>query len=801
MSICVVFTLLTIASIGYDANATMQYYDKTTNKIYTNSRSKKFVSARHYSAQGLENSIHSKVNDVNGIKFPGLMAEADIASLSSNGTPKLFDTDKQTGTYYASSANGKNRKEDFADALDLNGTSTSSSVDPNDRRWGGRTYALGFGIVNGSRPGTQGGIEYGVYQSRSGSIGKELKWNNKKVINGKSTTSGKLGNVIGRRESVETEPLVGIRMKLTGAIANHFDVIYNIHGTWTNSDGSLHDEFSGPNGHNTYSPAENQGIEPPCNGDNSWLTRSAIDSIRITLVPKLHTITYKDGVDKTNVLVTKTQYGNLSTAPTPKNHANMRFVGWAYEKQGDSTTMSTGGNGIVAGTMKNPTVRVENDTVLVAKYEQYYDTNATITARKRLTGATLKDGEFEFQLKENGNVVSTAKNKADGSVVFPAVTYHTDGTHKYTINEVVGTRDGITYDTDVECVVVVAKDGHTTVKYDSGTATFDNVYTPPLSPKKEVSDATPQIGDNPSDTHLTYTISQEVDVKGKTYYATYDYFRFKDPLDKRLDYVNAKMLMRMKDGQTTDITTSAGKLAYDQSTRVVSYEFDSEWLKNSMPLSGETYLLVIETSLNSNAKQGEKISNSGEVVTPRNKGGFSIVDAAPWSPLKPVKTSDPVSDTVIYAGDTIKYTVSYKNESDDNQNVKISDIVPEHTKYKTNTLIATRTGNGQIVSPSPSTDNAGTDLTATFADVGPNETVKMTFTVVTDKDAEDKTTVTNVASMRVDDGPSIRTNEVHHTIIRRAFMPSTGRVGLIAITIVGLVSVGIGVSIAIRRRI
>lgn len=201
---------------------------------------------------------------------------------------------------------------------------------------------------------------------------------------------------------METGPLVGIRTKLTGAIADHFGVIYDIHGTWTNSDGSPHDEFSGPNGHNAYSPAESQGIEPPCNGDNPWLTRPAIDSIRIALVPKSHTMTHKGGVDKTSVLVTNTQYGSLSTAPTPKKHANMRLVGWAYERQGGSTTMPAGGNGIVTGAMKNPAVRVENDTVLVARYEQHHDAKATTKAKERLTGAVLKDGEFVSQLKENG---------------------------------------------------------------------------------------------------------------------------------------------------------------------------------------------------------------------------------------------------------------------------------------------------------------------------------------------------------------------------------------------------------------
>ena len=59
------------------------------------------------------------------------------------------------------------------------------------------------------------------------------------------------------------------------------------------------------------------------------------------------------------------------------------------------------------------------------------------TATKTLTGRTLADGEFEFELKEDSDVLQTAKNKADGTIPFAAIEYTGDdrGEHTYTITE------------------------------------------------------------------------------------------------------------------------------------------------------------------------------------------------------------------------------------------------------------------------------------------------------------------------------------------------------------------------------
>ncbi|VTS14905.1 SGO_0107 family LPXTG-anchored pilin-like protein [Streptococcus gordonii] len=144
---------------------------------------------------------------------------------------------------------------------------------------------------------------------------------------------------------------------------------------------------------------------------------------------------------------------------------------------------------------------------------------ATIQANKVLTGKELKDGQFEFELTYQGNVVDTAKNKADGSVTFKAQSFTSPGKYEYTITEKVGNEAGVTYDKAVHKVTVeVAYDtnGKLVATVTGNGPTFTNTYaakTPPTSsgekpkpsgdkhedpkkeePKKEVKKELPKTG-------------------------------------------------------------------------------------------------------------------------------------------------------------------------------------------------------------------------------------------------------------------------------------------------------------------
>lgn len=126
-------------------------------------------------------------------------------------------------------------------------------------------------------------------------------------------------------------------------------------------------------------------------------------------------------------------------------------------------------------------------------------TEITLGAVKVLDGRSLEEGEFTFQLKgENGQVISEANNAADGSIQFDTIAYDKTGTYQYTVSEVEGNDETITYDdADYTITVEVTDDlkGHLSAKVagDTGAPVFTNTYEEPVEPVTPVEPEKPEI--------------------------------------------------------------------------------------------------------------------------------------------------------------------------------------------------------------------------------------------------------------------------------------------------------------------
>ena len=108
-------------------------------------------------------------------------------------------------------------------------------------------------------------------------------------------------------------------------------------------------------------------------------------------------------------------------------------------------------------------------------------TTAVIELDKALTGRSLTDDEFSFDLYEGENKLQTATNQ-NGKVTFEAITYKEAGEHTYTVKEVVGNTPGITYDTTEKQVIVKVTQDGANLKADlvyPENKTFNNTYTAP----------------------------------------------------------------------------------------------------------------------------------------------------------------------------------------------------------------------------------------------------------------------------------------------------------------------------------
>ena len=118
-----------------------------------------------------------------------------------------------------------------------------------------------------------------------------------------------------------------------------------------------------------------------------------------------------------------------------------------------------------------------------------------ITTSKIIEGRDLQGGEFSFNLlDENGTVLQTKQNAADGTVTFDAIAYTEAmiGTHQYTIKEVVpADQANIQYDEgQVDVTVTVTKDEaanaiQAVVSYGE-KKTFINKVIPPTPPTIDI---------------------------------------------------------------------------------------------------------------------------------------------------------------------------------------------------------------------------------------------------------------------------------------------------------------------------
>ena len=108
------------------------------------------------------------------------------------------------------------------------------------------------------------------------------------------------------------------------------------------------------------------------------------------------------------------------------------------------------------------------------------ETSATIELDKQLTGRDLVDGEFSFELYEGSNKLQTTTNK-NGKISFDSISYKEVGEHTYTVKEVKGDNNTITYDeSEKQVTVKVTKDGNelkSEVVYPE-SKTFNNTFTP-----------------------------------------------------------------------------------------------------------------------------------------------------------------------------------------------------------------------------------------------------------------------------------------------------------------------------------
>ncbi|HFI0100703.1 TPA: FctA domain-containing protein, partial [Streptococcus suis] len=184
---------------------------------------------------------------------------------------------------------------------------------------------------------------------------------------------------------------------------------------------------------------------------------------------------------------------------TEKNAGTTDEEGITYDAQPVEVTVEVTADS--TGKLASTVSYANNDNT----FENIYTptpVDVELEVTKKLTGRKLLEGEFEFVLTENrfpnptpsrmparntvipteNIVLQKVTNTADGKVKFAPITYDSQGTYQYTIEETNAgkTIDGVTYDSlKVEVTVVVTDNGKgrlvAEVFYSKNTE-FNNIY-------------------------------------------------------------------------------------------------------------------------------------------------------------------------------------------------------------------------------------------------------------------------------------------------------------------------------------
>ena len=181
---------------------------------------------------------------------------------------------------------------------------------------------------------------------------------------------------------------------------------------------------------------------------------------------KFDALTFKNGQEGTHKYIVREVQGSLTGVTYDTMKAEV------------TVTVTKSGHALAAVTTL-PTDTVFNNTYTPSP------ASAQFRFTKKLEGKTLQGDDFEFELLENGNVIQTKKNAADGSITFDAIPYATEGVHTYTVREKAGNDTNIDYDAmNATVTVTVTKDATTGLLNAAVTlptdTEFNNYVVPPV---------------------------------------------------------------------------------------------------------------------------------------------------------------------------------------------------------------------------------------------------------------------------------------------------------------------------------
>ncbi len=290
-------------------------------------------------------------------------------------------------------------------------------------------------------------------------------------------------------------------------------------------------------------------------------------------------------------------------------------------------------------------------------------TDIVITAKKTLEGRDLIDGEFAFYLMENGIIKAVAHNDANGAITFP-VTFTEPGDYSFSIKEhrPEGELFGVEYD-ETEYVIVTVKvvdDNGQLLATVSDTPTtsiptgveFVNAYTPAKT-SAAIKAFKTLSGRQMAADEFTFLLTDETGKLIRTATNASDGTIAFEPIE----YTQEDM-----DGETTKVFTytlteqigSLKGISYDESSYTVTVTVTDDLL-------GQLHATV---------------AHDTELVFRNTYEEIALKDV--FLASEPTVSID---GKAVTAGEKLQYSITYKNVTNEDVTVSITDSIPSFTSY------------------------------------------------------------------------------------------------------------------------
>lgn len=385
-------------------------------------------------------------------------------------------------------------------------------------------------------------------------------------------------------------------------------------------------------------------------------------------------------------------------------------------------------------------------------------TDIIISAIKELVGRVLVENEFTFNLYEanefyeTSNLISTAKNNAEGIVTFDSVPFEKEGTYYFVVNEEKGTLDRVTYDTTQYGYEVIVKDDlHGHLKVEQVTVTnlgtqeiastiFKNIFTP-----------------KPDDISVQIKVQKTVTNTGNVIVGPKDFEFVLEDLS-----TGEKQVLKTDENGNALFTLDFSEKDIDKTFNFKLIE--TKGTLEEMIYDTTSYNIQVHVSLNENNVLVATVTSNGKVVGTQLITEFENINNASNDPILTINKSQSidgkatVETLTVGKGDKVTYFLTVKNTGDgEATNVVITDALPKGLTYVENS--ATNSG-----------VYADGILTWNIDTLAPGKEVTVSFEARVN---EDDIKVKNIANANADNHDDTTSNQVEITVVPEPETPET----------------------------